>query len=68
MPDQNQEELQPGDILQFQVKRITNPVSMEPTESFEIFVTQSLYQNYYVNQMVTGLSILNTEAGRMRNV
>ena len=41
---------------------------MEPTDSFEIFITQSLYQNYYVNQMVTGLSILNTEAGRMRNV
>ena len=41
---------------------------MEPTDSFEIYVTTSLHQDYYVNQMVTGLSILNTEAGHMKNV
>ena len=61
-------DLNPGDIIQFQVERITNPVSMEPTDSFKIYIATSITQDYYVNQMVTGLSILNTEAGRMKNV
>ena len=57
-----------GDTIQFQIGSITNPLSFGLSDSFQIYVATSVQQNYYVNQLVAGLSISNTEAGKMTNV
>lgn len=62
------EQFDAGTVVQFQVKDIKNPLSLAPSESFKIYVTESLYQDWYVNQMVSGLSILNEFEGAMLNV
>lgn len=52
----------------FQVSDIRNPLSLEPTSSFDIFVATSTNQDYYVNQMVQGLSLLNVNYGMLSDV
>lgn len=60
--------LEAGTFLTFQVKLISNPMTLRPTASFKIYLTTSISQNYYVNQMVSGASIININPGTLRNV
>jgi hypothetical protein len=53
----------PGDLVMFQVSDIRNPLSLEPTSSFNIYIATSTSQDYYINQMVQGLSMLNVYQG-----
>ena len=57
-----------GDSVQFQVGSITNPMSFGLTDSFKIYVTTSMTQDYFINQLEQGLSISNTQAGTLANV
>lgn len=52
VPLNNKEFFEVGSILQLQVSQITNPVSMEPTDSFEVYITTSISNDFYVNQLV----------------
>ena len=38
------------------------------TDTFKIYVTTNIQQDYFVNQLEEGLSITNTEAGHMTGV
>ena len=57
-----------SDLVQFTVSNIVNPLSFEPTDSFQVYVTTSRIYDYYVNQLTYGLSLLNTWAGNLSNV
>lgn len=49
VPLDNKEFFEMGQILQLQVSSITNPVSMEPTDSFEVYIATSISNDFYVN-------------------
>ena len=60
--------LEAGTFLTFQVRLISNPMTLRPTSSFKMYLTTSISQNYYVNQLVSGASIINIHPGTLRNV
>jgi len=43
-------------------------MTLRPTSSFKLFLTTSISQDYYVNQLVSGLSIINITPGVFSNV
>ena len=43
-------------------------MSLEPTDSFQIFITSSRIYDYYINQMSYGLSIANTDPNNLTSV
>ena len=45
-----------------------NPQSFGLTESFKIYVTTSVQQDYYVSQLESGMSVSNSEAGALTGV
>jgi len=55
-------------MVKFSIGSITNPLSFELTDSFKIYVSTTVQDNYYVNQIETGLSITNTQAGELTSV
>ena len=57
-----------GTILRFKVNSIENPLSLEPTDTFQIYITSSRIYDYYINQMTYGLSISNTYANNLTSV
>ena len=50
------------------MRLISNPLTLRPTESFKLYVSTSISQDYYVNQIVSGASILNIQPGALSNV
>jgi len=50
------------------VRLISNPLTLRPTESFKLFVSTSINQDFYVNQLLSGASIINSQPGVLRNV
>ena len=61
-------EIPSGTFFRFSVTGITNPLSLEPTESFQVYVVTSRQYDYYVNQATQGLGILNSVPGLLTNV
>ena len=57
-----------GESVKFSIGSIRNPLSFELTGTFLIQITTSTSKDYFVNQISQGLSITNTEAGKMTNV
>lgn len=47
--DEDSTSFNSSDIVMFQVSDIRNPLSLEPTDSFNIYVATSTSQDYYVN-------------------
>ena len=66
--DPDQQFFNPGDIVQFQVNNITNPLSLEPTASFSIYISTDKSNNYFINQMNQGLSVMNQFDGELYDV
>lgn len=62
------EVLKAGSFLTFKVRLIQNPLTLRPTESFQLFITTSISQDYNVNQILSGASIINSQPGILRNV
>ena len=53
--------------IKFSIGSMTNPLSFELTESFKIYVATNVQNDYYVQQILEGLTITNTEAGQLLN-
>jgi hypothetical protein len=66
--DRTVNEFGPGDMVTFSVSDIRNPLSLEPTSSFKVYIATSTSQNYFVNQLVQGLSLVNMFAGQLSSV
>lgn len=56
-----------GTTIKFSIGSMTNPLSFELTESFKIYVATNVQNDYYVQQILEGLTITNTEAGQLLN-
>ena len=57
-----------GTEFQFSVSNISNPMSLQPSQSYQIYVTSSMYSPYYKNQMVVGLNLTNLYPGNLTNI
>lgn len=67
--DATQTRLEAGSLLHFTVSNIENPPSLEPTSSFQIYLTSSLIAPHpSINQLTLGLSLANTLPNALKNV
>eukprot|EP00347_Sterkiella_histriomuscorum_P021799 403332729 len=57
-----------GSLFTFSVRNMQNPLSNEPTESFQVYITTSRVYDYYVNQGIQGLGFLNSFNGELSDV
>jgi len=46
-----------GTTIRFMVANISNPLSLQETASFQIYITTSLQYDYYVSEEVSSLTI-----------
>ena len=51
--------------MKFSIGSITNPLSFELTDSFKIYLSTGVANDYYVQQITEGLTITNTQAGEL---
>ena len=56
-----------GTILRFTVSSVTNPPSMEASDTFQVFISSSPVYNYYIQQLTAGLSLANTVPNVLNN-
>ena len=52
-----------GSTLEFSIDSIVNPNSMEPTDSFKLYLDTN--DDYFIDKLETGLSVTMTSAGEI---